>query len=91
MLTAVLCFTLIVWIECTHIFTLERDFNKLTADKELTKHVEEVLQRLKTFKVAVHPRIRLFYQLLKRGMSDYTHRTADSLYNPSTYLQAGHS
>nr|XP_034837775.1 uncharacterized protein LOC117994004 [Maniola hyperantus] len=87
MLTAVLCFaTLIVWIECTHIFTLERDFNKITADEDLAKHVEAVLQRLKTFKSSVHPRIRLFYQLLKHGMLQYAHRTAASLYNPSTYV-----
>lgn len=47
--------------------------------------VQEVLKRLKTFKVPVHPRIRLFYQLLKRGMSEYAHRTADSLYVPNVY------
>ncbi|CAH0718643.1 unnamed protein product, partial [Brenthis ino] len=74
-----------LYAESTHIFGLDKDFNKLSSDKELSNHVQEVLKRLKTFKVSVHPRIRFFYQLLKKGMSDYSHRIADSLYIPNVY------
>ncbi|XP_050358248.1 uncharacterized protein LOC126778602 isoform X2 [Nymphalis io] len=86
-LVAFCAMTLILCAECTHIFGLDRDFSKLNSDKDVANYVAEILNRLKTFKVAVHPRIRLFYQLLKRGMSDYAHRTSDSLYNPSVYKQ----
>lgn len=47
--------------------------------------VSVILNRLKTFKIPVHPRIRIFYELLKVGMSNYAHRTADSLYVPNKY------
>ncbi|CAG4988080.1 unnamed protein product [Colias eurytheme] len=74
-----------VYVEGTHIFTLEKDFNKLQADEGVANHVKEIVNKLKTFKVAVHPRIRLFYQLLKRGMQDYAQKNSDSLYNPNAY------
>ncbi|CAH2207916.1 jg19755, partial [Pararge aegeria aegeria] len=47
--------------------------------------VQQVLGRLKAFKVAVHPRMRLVYQLLKRAMLEHARLSSDSLYNPSIY------
>lgn len=44
-----------------------------------------ILERLKTFKIPHHPRVRLFYELLKKGISSYTYGTSDSLYKPDKY------
>ncbi|XP_052743047.1 uncharacterized protein LOC112056012 isoform X2 [Bicyclus anynana] len=85
MFAALLCVAALAGLECTHIFSLEKDFSRLSDDAELAKHVQEVLSRLRTFKVAVHPRIRLFYRLLRRAVARYDRRTAASLYNPNTY------
>ncbi|CAF4958445.1 unnamed protein product [Pieris macdunnoughi] len=84
-ITCALFTSVLLYVNSTHIFTLDKDFNKLKTDEALAKHVGEIVKKLKTFKVAVHPRIRLFYQLLKRGMSDFAQRNSDSLYNPRVY------
>ncbi|VVD03804.1 unnamed protein product [Leptidea sinapis] len=64
-------------VKATHIFNVERDFSRLSKDAELSKYV--------------HPRIRLFYQLLKRGMMDYRQKHSDSLYNPEAYQVKDHN
>ncbi|CAH2061676.1 unnamed protein product, partial [Iphiclides podalirius] len=69
----------------THVFKVDRDFSKVKSDTEVAKHVEEVLRKLRTFKVAVHPRVRLLYRLLKRGMARHAYRVSDSLYVPYVY------
>ncbi|KAG6464889.1 hypothetical protein O3G_MSEX014794 [Manduca sexta] len=61
----------IYFIDCKHIVTVDKDFSKIKTNQELAQHVKEILNRLKTFKVPVHPRIRLFYELLKQGMTKW--------------------
>ncbi|CAG9573061.1 unnamed protein product [Danaus chrysippus] len=46
---------------------------------------QEIITKLRQFKVPVHPRIRLFFQLLKKAMLDHAQRNADTLYNPNVY------
>ncbi|KAG6464890.1 hypothetical protein O3G_MSEX014794 [Manduca sexta] len=75
----------IYFIDCKHIVTVDKDFSKIKTNQELAQHVKEILNRLKTFKVPVHPRIRLFYELLKQGMTKYAHKTSDSLYKPDKF------
>ncbi|OWR43180.1 hypothetical protein KGM_208360 [Danaus plexippus plexippus] len=74
-----------VFVECTHIFSLERDFSKLQKDTQLSKNAQEIVAKLRQFKVPVHPRIRLFFQLLKKAMLDHAQRNTDTLYNPNVY------
>ncbi|KAJ0170409.1 hypothetical protein K1T71_013780 [Dendrolimus kikuchii] len=85
MRTALLLCFIILRIVNSHIIKLDRDFSKAKSEQDLAKYVQEVIDRLNTFKVPVHPRIRLFYELLKKAMTNYSHRTADSLYIPDKY------
>ncbi|KAI8433706.1 hypothetical protein MSG28_015701 [Choristoneura fumiferana] len=85
LLTALCVVAWAVATESTHIFTLDRDFNRLNSDTELSESVSEILARLKTFKIPIHPRVRLFYRLLRRGMERHSQRVADSLYVPDKY------
>ncbi|CAK1595220.1 unnamed protein product [Parnassius mnemosyne] len=76
-------------VKCTHVFKLDNDFSKIKSDQALANQLEEVLKRLKTFKVPVHPRIRLLYTLLKKGMAQYSYKTADSFFVPYVYTAKG--
>ncbi|XP_014359647.2 uncharacterized protein LOC106711760 [Papilio machaon] len=72
-------------VRCTHVFNMDRDFSKIKTDQSLADSVGEVVRRLQTFKVAVHPRIRLLYALLRRAVARHAQRHAASLYVPQVY------
>ncbi|XP_068624360.1 uncharacterized protein [Battus philenor] len=69
----------------THVFKLDRDFSIVKNDRAAAESVAEVLRKLRTFRVAVHPRVRLLYGLLRRGLSRHAQRSSDSLYAPHAY------
>ncbi|XP_041986116.1 uncharacterized protein LOC121738224 [Aricia agestis] len=75
------------YTESTHVFTLEEDFSRINTDEKVRNYASDVLKKLNTFAIKVHPRIRLFYKFLMKKMLKYAHENSESLYNPYVYKE----